>query len=52
MEKQNVNLGLSDDRLHCPECGDIVFKKLPGTTDIECMNCGHKMPELTKLTHA
>lgn len=48
---ENTNAGLTDDRLHCTECGDIVFKKMPGTTMIECVNCGHKMDELAKLTH-
>ncbi|WP_158727605.1 hypothetical protein [Levilactobacillus enshiensis] len=47
---KDMNLGVTDDRLHCPECGDIVFKKLPGTATLECVNCGHQMAELEKLT--
>lgn len=48
---KNENLGLTDDRLHCTECGDIVFKKVPGEAVLECVNCGHRVDELQKLIH-
>ena len=41
----------TDSKLHCPECGDIVFKKVPGEPTLECTNCGHRISELEKLTH-
>lgn len=45
---KNSNAGLLDSRLHCPKCGDIVFKKLPGSSRIECTNCGHQMTKVEK----
>ncbi|MFC6260986.1 hypothetical protein [Levilactobacillus fujinensis] len=48
---KNANLGLTDDKLHCSECGDVVFKKVSGEATLECMGCGHHVDELQKLIH-
>ncbi|MGP4116389.1 hypothetical protein [Levilactobacillus zymae] len=33
-----------DHKLHCPECGDIVFKQVAGQPrTVECTTCQHQM---------
>ncbi|WP_263862561.1 hypothetical protein [Levilactobacillus enshiensis] len=40
---KNTNLGLTDNKLHCPECGDVVFTKVAGKSAVACTNCGHQL---------
>lgn len=32
-----------DLTLKCPNCSDIVFKKINGSNIIECENCGNRL---------
>ncbi|QMU08826.1 hypothetical protein [Levilactobacillus suantsaii] len=41
----------TDSKLHCPECGEVVFKKVSGEATLECTHCGTRISELAKLTH-
>ncbi|MFC6260985.1 hypothetical protein [Levilactobacillus fujinensis] len=40
---KNTNLGLTDDKLHCSECGDVIFTKVAGKAALECTSCGHQI---------